>query len=254
MLAMSLRGGRLWVATIAGLAAIAAITLVVLDVVDDDTETAASTSTSSSSSSSTSSTTSTTAAAACADAPPPESDADRQTATADVDGDGEADEVTTYRVGETEWHFAVQLAAGGGHDLVMPNAGAGGVTLIGGADIDGDGSHELWAKVDSGASAEILGLFAFADCEVRTVDLDEAPATFPVGGSVGSSAGLDCAAPGIVVFSASSNDGQTYETTSTSYRLEAGELSFVGADAGTVDVGDPGFDRYSSFSCKGLTL
>jgi hypothetical protein len=186
--------------------------------------------------------------------PPPAGDDDLQTATADVDGDEEPDEITTYRVGDTEWHLAVTLATGGGHDLVLPNAGPGGVTLIGGADVDGDGGHELWAKVDSGASAEILGLFAFLDCELRAVVLNDAPATFPVGGSVGSSAGLDCAAPGVVVFSASSNDGQTYEATSTSYELYAGELTFVGADVATVTVDDPGFDRYSSFSCKDLTL
>jgi hypothetical protein len=238
------------------LATIAAVVLLAACSGDDNersTTTERSTSTSTSSPSSTSST-----AERCDAIEPPASPQDEQSASADVDGDASPDAITTYRTGTPDapqWHMLVELTAGGGAETIVQGDGQSPVNVIGGADIDGNASAEIWAKVAFGASAEIVGLYRFAECEVSAVQLNGAPASFPVGGSVGNTSGVECADGKVVALSASTSDGETYETTKTSYALADGTLTLSGAETGTVKASDlAAFAPYTAFRCKDLVL
>ncbi len=171
----------------------------------------------------------------------------------DADGDGTDDELRTYRVGE-EWHLQVELAADGGADLVVPSFG-GSVGLVGGADVDGDAVDEVWARTGSGASATIVGLARMTDCALeRVVFATGELAELPVGGSVGTTAGLECTDGGLVTFTATFADGETYDVVATSYALDGLTLREQGQQTTQVAATDPEFVRYASFSCGTLSL
>jgi hypothetical protein len=176
---------------------------------------------------------------------------------AEVDGDGQPDVLRTFLVGDV-WHLQVQVAAGGGAELDLATADAGGVGLVGGADVDGDGRDEIWARVGSGASATILGLARYDACALVRVAIAGAPAELPVGGSVGSAAGIECRSPGVdadlSVFSAMHRDESQYDVTATEYDLQGAELVPGTSSTSTVDAADDAFIRYTSFACHDLGL
>jgi hypothetical protein len=171
----------------------------------------------------------------------------------DADGDGTDDELRTYRMGE-EWHLQVELAAEGGADLVLPSFG-GGVGLMGGADIDGDGVHEVWARTGSGASATIVGAARMAGCALERLTFATGElAELPVGGSVGTTSGVECRDDALVTFTATLTEGETYEVVATTYALDGSTLTEQGQEALQVEATDPEFVRYTSFSCGDLAL
>jgi len=175
----------------------------------------------------------------------------------DVDGDGEADLLRTFLVGDA-WHLQVEVAAGGGAELDLAAADAAGVGLVGGADVDGDGRDEVWARVGSGASATILGLARYDTCALTRVTIAGSPAELPVGGSVGSAAGVECGSPGIdadlTVFSALHRGDSQYDVTATEYDLQGTELLPGSSSTATVDAADDAFARSTSFTCHDLGL
>jgi hypothetical protein len=252
-------------------AVIAAVTaaIVVLGVVlvlarqGDDEQAAPTTSTTTTSStvaSTTSSTatasTPTSAASGCNTVGVPDDAADRVDLVGDVDGDDAADQLHSYRLGDV-WHLQVELAAGGGADLPIDSFGDA-VRLVGPFDLDGDGADEVWAHTGSGASAEILGIVRFADCALAQVGFAEgSPAELPVGGSVGSAAGVACS-PGdgadLVIYAASSADGSSYDLVASSYTLEGHLLVAAGEERSTVGADSAEFARATSFSCGTLSL
>lgn len=171
----------------------------------------------------------------------------------DADGDGTDDELRTYLVGD-EWHLQVELAADGGADLALPSFG-GGVGLVGGADVDGDGVDEVWARTGSGASATIVGIAKMTDCVLeRVVFATGELAELPIGGSVGTTSGLECRDGGLVTFTATLREGDTYEVLATTFSLDGSTLSEQGQETLQVDATDPDFVRYASFSCGDLSL
>lgn len=181
-------------------------------------------------------------------------------AEGDVDGDGVTDELRTYRIAATDdWRLQVTLAAGGG--AAAPIVAFGDrVGVIGGADVDGDGRDEVWIRTGAGASATIVGLVRFDDCELSQVGFAAGtPADLPVGGSVGASAGLECSAsdhPGADLTAYRTTlvgDGE-YEVSATEYALEGDALVERGTTADTVHSSDPDFLRYASFRCGPLSL
>lgn len=200
-----------------------------------------------------------TTAAPCDDAPAEAGTADEVVATADVDGDGQPDDLRSARA-EDGWHLRVQLHRGGGADLLVETFPGDTVRVLGGADVDGDGAAEVWARTGSGASAAIVGLFRFTDCALARVTLaDGGPADFAVGGSVGTVAGLECAARAdrtahLTSYAGSSSDGRTYDVVATEHALEAGVLVERGSATSSVAVSDPAFDRVTRFSCGSLGL
>lgn len=187
---------------------------------------------------------------------------DQVDATADVDGDGEPDQLHSFGAEEGEPRFTLQveLAAGGGASLGLQGDGVTTVAVLGGADVDGDGGDEIWARVGAGASATIVGLFRFEDCTLAPVTFATGGnAEFPVGGSVGTTSGLECDSlvdpeAHLIVYSASNVAEGEYEVTATKYRLDAGVLteSSSGAEVGSVE--DPDFGRIARFHCGELAL
>jgi hypothetical protein len=174
----------------------------------------------------------------------------------DVDGDGADDLLRTFRVGD-EWHLGVELARGGGADLVLASYG-GGIGIIGGADVDGDGNDEIWAQTGAGASATIVGLARFADCSLELVSFASgSPAEMAVGGSVGTAGGLECTTPPggpgqLSTYTLTFRDDTTYDLRTVRYHLEGTTLVEDGDETGTVAAASPDLLRYASFTCGDL--
>lgn len=200
--------------------------------------------------------TTTTTEPACPSTQVPDSDSRVE---ADVDGDGEPDEVgSVEQPGEVVLHVA--LAAGGDAVLVLPTFGIGGAGLIGPADVDGDGAAEIWVRTGSGASASIVGLVRFTGCQLVQVTFANGdPAELPVGGSVGTSAGLACegsvdATADVTTYLAGTVGEETYEVTATEYALDGTALTQLGSTTSTVTTSDPAFATYVTFDCDGLSI
>jgi len=179
-------------------------------------------------------------------------------ADAELDGDGAPDTMRTYLLGQA-WHLQVEAGAGGGADLELAGADSGGVGLVGGADVDGDGRAEIWSRVGSGASATILGLVRYDACALTRVVLPGGlPVELPVGGSVGSAAGVECRSGEVdgdlTVFSALHREEGRYEVTATQHTLEGATLVPGASDVSEVSAADDEFVRYTSFTCHDLSL
>lgn len=181
-------------------------------------------------------------------------------ASGDVDGDGKDDMLLSYLVGESSWHLQVRLSGGGGADLAIATSSPGNVEVLGGADVNGDGRDEMWARTGSGASATILGLATFVDCNlVRVTFGGREPAELPVGGSVGTAAGVECAAHGdpsadLTTYTATNTGDDQYEVEATEYALEGTSLIQKGRTTSRATAGDETFIRASGFSCNGLSV
>ena len=179
-------------------------------------------------------------------------------AASDVDGDGGDDQIRSHPTGAEAWHLEVELARGGG--AVLDIVGFGGpVGVIGGADVDGDGADEVWARTGAGASATIVGLFRLDGCDLQQVTVPTGElANLPVGGSVGTSSGVECTDDGEVLTHTASyvGDGSEdrYEVTTVAYELDGTRL--VEGDQTTTEVAgdDPELLRFTSFTCGDLTL
>jgi hypothetical protein len=86
------------------------------------------------------------------------------------------------------------------------------------ADVDACFAFE---EVDRGASVTVLSV---SDCEGNALLIDGQPAAFPVGGTVTHAEGMRCEGDGLVVLSAVSDDGETFQATETTYEVRDGEL------------------------------
>lgn len=176
-----------------------------------------------------------------------------------MDGDGAQDVLRSYRLGADEWHLRVELAAGGAEELPIPTFGDGAIVVLGGADVDGDGGDEVWAQTGSGASAAIVGLARLADCTLQRVTFAGGdPVEFPVGGSVGNAAGLECEAhidpaSDLTAYTATNTGEVSYEVTATEYTLEGTVLVKGASEVSTATMGDEAFDRATTFACDDLS-
>jgi hypothetical protein len=105
------------------------------------------------------------------------------------------------------------------------------------------------AVVDHGASVDVVSLFA--GCDAAAVTLDGSAAAFPIGGTVTHGDGLRCTAAGITALSATSDDGVTYQATTTEYRLRGATLVRGKRTASTIEAQrDPDTLRaYYELSC-----
>lgn len=202
----------------------------------------------------------TTTTAECGPVSVPKAAAEVANASGDVDGDGADDVLRSYLLGESDWHLQVALAAGGGADLAIATFSGGSVSVLGGADVDGDGADEIWARTGSGASATILGLARFASCGLTRVTFPAGdPAELPVGGSVGTTSGLECEShvdptADLTTYDASNTADDQYEVHATEYALNGTTLTQLGTKTSTATAGDDAFARATSFACHGLSL
>ena len=86
-------------------------------------------------------------------------------------------------------------------------------------------------EVDRGASVTVYGVF---DCDGSPLQLAGVDAAFPVGGTVTHAEGLRCADDGLVVRSALSDDGETYQAVERTYAVEGDELVLEGESGSTI--------------------
>lgn len=187
-----------------------------------------------------------------------EGEGETEVAPADVDGDGEADLLSSRTTGTDTWRLDVELARGGAAALELQTFG-GPVGVVGGADVDGDGAGEIWARTGAGASTTILGLFQVDGCELAQVTFGTGgTADLPVGGSVGTSSGVECSDDGgLLAFTAtylSDGSDDRYQVETVAYELDGSTL--VAGERTTTEIAatDPEFVRYTSFSCGDLLL
>lgn len=90
-------------------------------------------------------------------------------------------------------------------------------------------------EVDRGASVAVMGVF---DCDGRPLTVDGEPAAFPVGGTVTHGEGLRCEADRLIVLSAVSDDGDTYQATETTYEVRHGTLVRTEAAGRTITAAE----------------
>jgi|GEM_PF-2320216 len=152
--------------------------------------------------------------------PVPSSASDITTAPVDFDGDGTAETLRVYQLGSV-WHVRAEAGGVGLDDEVLAGTGPT-MTAIGGATVNNDTAEEAWVKVGSGAATDIVGVLVFLNCDLQRVELNNAPAEFPIGITVTAADGLACFGfdTGIEVFATTSNDGVTYTGTSTIYTID----------------------------------
>jgi hypothetical protein len=90
------------------------------------------------------------------------------------------------------------------------------------------------AIVDHGASVDVVSLFT--RCSATPLTLNGSAATLPIGGSVNQADGIRCDGDRILVLSATSDDGSTYDATVTTYRLQDDALVQVKKSSSTIDA------------------
>ena len=173
-------------------------------------------------------------------------------------GDGGADRLTSVREGDDAWRLLVELDRGGGAVLELATFG-GPVGVVGGADVDRDGDDEVWARTGAGAATTIVGLFSFEDCALAPVQFASGgPVELPVGGSVGTTSGVECDPDGGLLAHTATyvGDGSDdrYAVDTIEYELDQGMLVEEGRTATEVTAGEPEFLRYTTFRCDDLNL
>lgn len=190
---------------------------------------------------------------------PPHGATDSSEVNADVDGDGRDDRVLSYRRADGTGRVAVELAAGGtaAVDAGGPAAGPSTLSVLGGADLGGDG-ETVFAVTGSGASVVVIGLFQFVECAITpVVDSSGRTVELPVGGTVTHGDGLSCtggAEKNLIALRATSSDGERFTTVDTRYRVDGNTLVEVDADRGTLELAgaDAELQRYYTIDCPGL--
>lgn len=224
-----------------------------------DSETTAATAAESTTASTEASTTeapSTTDSSACPSGPdlPPDA-TDSTMIAADLDADGAADDVSTYFVpSDGRWHIRVEWGGGGASDEVITDSGGlAPASPIGAHDVDRDGTPELFARVGSGASAVLIGLYDIAQCELTRATINGEAASFPVGATIQNISGLSCGPVGDLdrLFAQFVSD-DNFEGGVEPFALNGAELTpgfgdgatFTGEEAAALAV----------FDCGGLSL
>lgn len=184
-------------------------------------------------------------------------------AGADVDGDGDIDTIHAYATGEgdppDQWWLQVSFAGGGGsaYAVTTPGVLLSGVQANDGVDLNGDGTEEFFARIGSGASVEIVGVFDVIDCELVHVTVDGGPTQLASGGSVKNLSGFECldidangAIDFLLVWSGQRlGESSDFEVTAIQYALEDGELDQVLADGLAMTEGEPGFLEFGGEPC-----
>ncbi|MBA2281690.1 MAG: hypothetical protein H0W25_10730 [Acidimicrobiia bacterium] len=174
------------------------------------------------------------------------------------------DDTTPVAVAGAEPAAVEILADVDGLFLVLYGADAMGLTPISGpaeaggppariasvVDLDGDGTDEVWVQASTGASVLIYDLYRVDGCLLLPVGLGGAPASFAVGGTVGTQVGAFCTDSGAVVaVVATSDDGERYVGERTDFRLQGGELVVEQRAPLELLASDPDFPDLAAFRC-----
>ncbi len=113
----------------------------------------------------------------------------------DFDGDGLTDDLYVWWDG-AQWIAHIETAQGFGAEAVLPTSEYVTAKAIGGYDVNGDGVDEAFMVVDTGASSQVVGLYAlwnatgapFFSCGLEEV----ATATWAIDSGILTQTGLQC--------------------------------------------------------------
>jgi hypothetical protein len=134
---------------------------------------------------------------------------------ADFDGDGSLDRLIGFQDGSGVWWIAIELAYG----TASGSAVAGHVEPM--SIFDFDGSLVGFARVDGGASTQLIGAVYWVGCSLYEATIDgSAVARFPLGGSVTHLDGMHCSEDTLTTASLTTSDAVTYEYTEVTYRWD----------------------------------
>jgi len=182
----------------------------------------------------------------------------------DADGDGEEDVAQMFADDDGTRSLVVGLSAGGGAVEVLPDVGEE-VALLGGADVDGDGSDELWLRVGSGAATVVLALYQLEGCRLEAVVFPNGDRVeLPIGGSVANVVGAECASgresvvdreADLLVYEGRLVPGAAdeYEVTTTEHRLDRAVLT-PSPDGSRTETSQPDLAVVAGFRCGDLDL
>lgn len=193
-------------------------------------------------------TTSTTAGPRCPDDDVAAPQGEATATPAELDGLAGGDGALAH-VAADGWRLRVDLGDGGAADELLATAPSDVARVLSAADLDGDGTDELWVQVGTGAAVTIVGLYDLDGCDIEPVLVDGVPAEFAVGGTVLLLQGLACGESDVTHLGATSDDGLTYATVDLTYELRAGELVRVGDETNTLTADEPALAGYSDFAC-----
>ena len=182
----------------------------------------------------------------------------------DFDFDDAPDLVSTYAVsGDNRLAFRLRVETAAGETLDaaldVDRAMVGPVEPLGAADIDSDNdATELLTVVGAGASTMLVAIHARQGCDLAQATLDDFPITFPIGGSIGNTAGLQCidadnngtidsfvAWVGVANFDTDEGD---YFIDGVEYQLRDGTLRQIGTRTFEANIREADF-VYGQLSC-----
>lgn len=190
---------------------------------------------------------------------------------ADVDGDGRSDRVVAFAAtneGGEPLRWRLRLALGSGDVEVQP-LGAGSTTsypvLLGGADANGDGTDEVFAKVrthlyHSGATHDI-GIYTFDRGRLRRVESGGIPLDVPIGGVSYFGEGAECrdvdddGVPELQLLRVDGVMEDEQRTLVRTYRWDGARVVFVHRHTGSfakTGYDDPRLLRFYQLHCFGL--
>lgn len=136
----------------------------------------------------------------------------------DVDGDGRVDQVTA-----TQELLTVRLA--NGRTLTAEVVADVEPPLQGVVDVDRDGRAEVFLETTRGASTVFYTPFRYDGNTLRALALAGEPVRLGVGGSATHGDGFACTGGRLVVSSSTSDDGATFDVTTTTYAVRGHALT-----------------------------
>jgi hypothetical protein len=182
----------------------------------------------------------------------------------DLDGDGRPDAVSVYADGTEAvpgpWHLTVTLGGQKGRvtaviSTLSPSETS--VSYAGAASVGGGPTQAAFVNVGFGASDSLVGLFSLTGCELARVSIAPStePAIIPIGGSVTHLDGAQCRDTKLVLLTATSSDGATYQAKAQTYRLQGSSLVPDGdPQLTTLGGSNPDLAPYGSLDCPGVAL
>ena len=122
--------------------------------------------------------------------------------------------------------------------------------VVGGTDLGGSGSPEVFVQINQGASTTFVSPFRLVGQQLRRLTIGKVAAIFGAGGTVASLEGFGCAKPYVVSWEATERaDHHSYAETITRYALRGWRLAQVSKRHKTLRSSAVGDIRYP---CPGL--
>jgi hypothetical protein len=103
----------------------------------------------------------------------------------------------------------------------------------------------------AGSSADVVAVHGLVDCAYEQLLLGGQPAVLAYGGSVTHADGIRCDPDRLVVLSATSDDGTTYQASAVTYEVDGDELVEVDRETATIDASTQAeqLDPYYRLDC-----